>query len=212
MKVKNAATTKAYGECRSGSSHSTVVGLGGDGNDGNEGEKNAATTKAYGECRSGSSHSTVVGLGGDRNAFNDLPESYNKEILPKRVIKKNEVYNKVAHVQAVYVPISKALDERDPSKLGKDFAPSTTHSVRLLSCGNWMDGVATGGCAPSILKAHVLTHADLKTGQVYEQVPVCAQLSGGSILVQLGGSTTTNSAIRGLVPPLHLFDTSTTTY
>ena len=52
----------------------------------------AATTKAYGECRSGSSHSTVVGIGGDRNDRNDLPESYNKELLPKRVIKKNEVY------------------------------------------------------------------------------------------------------------------------
>jgi hypothetical protein len=108
MQVKNAtvaATTKAYGECRSGSSHSTVVGIGGDSNNRNEGEKNAtvaATTKAYGECRSGSSHSTVVGIGGDRNDrndlhdrndLNDLPESYNKEILPKRVIKKNKVYN-----------------------------------------------------------------------------------------------------------------------
>jgi hypothetical protein len=87
-----AATTKAYGECRSGSSYSTVVGLGGDSNNGNDqggpiaqgghegrikaiqeqlNEFVAATTKAYGECRSGSSYSTVVGLGGDSNDRND---------------------------------------------------------------------------------------------------------------------------------------------
>jgi hypothetical protein len=135
MKVKNAvvaATTKAYGECRSGSSHSTVVGLGGDSNDGNEGEKNAATTKAYGECRSGSSHSTVVGLGGDRNAFNDRNDRSDKEILPKRVIKKKEVYNKAAHVQAVNVPISKALDEQ---KTTSSSSSSNKHSLLPLGGG-----------------------------------------------------------------------------
>jgi hypothetical protein len=31
-----AATTKAYGECRSGSSYSTVVGIGGNSNDRND--------------------------------------------------------------------------------------------------------------------------------------------------------------------------------
>jgi hypothetical protein len=125
----------------------------------------------------------MVRLDPNIGALLALPESYNKETLPKRVLKsdiykKNEVYNKAAHVQAVYVHISKALDERDASKFGKDFAPSTTHSVRLLSCGNWMDGVATGGCAPSILEAHVLTHANLKAGQVYKQVP-----GGGGVVL-----------------------------
>ena len=44
------ATTKAYGECRSGSSHSTVQGSG------SPNVTVVAITKAYGKCRGGSSN------------------------------------------------------------------------------------------------------------------------------------------------------------
>ena len=52
---------------------------------------------------------------------------------------------------------------------------------------NLVEGaVATGKCVPSYLPAHVSTYADLKAGQVYKQLTICAQLENRSILVQFG--------------------------
>jgi ribosomal protein S1 len=163
---------------------------------------------------------TVVRVDAGIGALLALPAQHNQDItkLPKRITKSDlftsTAYQEAVQVRAAYVHISKALDEQDAAGgFGKEFAPGTSHPVRILSTGNWMDGVASGACAPSILKAHVLTHADLKPGQVYKQVPVCAQLQGGSMLVQLGGGGggIGTIPIRGLIPPMHLLDTGTTT-
>jgi ribosomal protein S1 len=113
-----------------------------------------------------------------------------------------EKYRLASNIKGVYVHISKAIDEKDSSLFAKEFAPSTTHSVRILSKLNWIDGVASGACSPSLIEAHVLTHADLKPGQVHKQVPIIAHLKDGGVLVNLG------SGIRGLIPPMHLFETA----
>jgi ribosomal protein S1 len=145
-----------------------------------------------------------------------LPESYNFESneLSRKMLKSSDLFQhhdftEASAVRAVYVHISKALegekDTNSASIFGKEFAISTKHTVRILSHGNMMDGVASGACALSILEAHVLTYGDLKAGQVYKQVPVVAQLQGGSILVQLGGD-----GIRALIPKDHLIDSSAT--
>jgi predicted RNA-binding protein with RPS1 domain len=133
-------------------------------------------------------------------------------------------FQEACHVRKVYVHISKAFDEthgkeaKDSAALGKfhkEFAPATKHPVRILNTSHWMEGVAAGGCAPSILEAHVLTHEDLEAGKVYKQVPICAHLPGGSVMVLLGGSGGTKkqskaasrrSGISGLIPPDQLFD------
>ena len=120
----------------------------------------------------------------------------------------NEAYQKASFVQAVYVHISKALDKNKKERktpeavFASAFAPSTTHTVRIVGASNLLDGIASGATAPSIVQAHVLTHADLQPGNVYRQVPVCAQTAGGSVLVDLG------TGVRGLIPQLHLFDSS----
>jgi ribosomal protein S1 len=135
-----------------------------------------------------------------------LPEEYDKEMKmakPKGLYFE-ESYLNASKVRAVYVHISKAIDENDSQLFAKDFAPSTSHKVRILGALNWIEGVASGACAPSLVDAHVLTHSDLKPGQIYKQVPVFAQLKGGSILVNLG------AGVRGLIPALHLFETSAT--
>jgi len=183
---------------------------------------------------------TVVKLDPGIGALLALPPQYNysddSETLFSKALTKssdlfaNASFQEACHVRKVYVHISKALDEtttvdaKDSAAAGKfhkDFAPSTKHSVRILNTSHWMEGVAVGGCAPSILSAHVLTHEDLEAGKVYKQVPVSAQLPGGSVLVQLGGSSGVSgkdkkgssrskqrSGICGLIPPVHLFDTT----
>lgn len=157
---------------------------------------------------------TVVKVDPGIGALLAMPDAYSGHSmeLSKKMVKsselfQNEDFQEASRVRAVYVHISKALDgeknANSASIFGKEFAPSTKHTVRILSCGNWVDGIASGACAPSILDAHVLTHSDLKAGQVYKQVPVVAQLQGGSVLVQLGGNT-----IRALIPSDHLVDSS----
>ena len=183
---------------------------------------------------------TVVKLDPGIGALLALPPQFNysddkEALIPKSFVKSSELFGnpefqEACHVRKVYVHISKALDEaneedlKDSAVIGKfhkEFAPSTKHTVRILNTGHWMEGVAAGGCAQSIIDAHVLTHSDLEAGKVYKQVPVCAHLKGGSVMVQLGGSSSkkkkgkkssresTSSGISGLIPPLQLFDTST---
>ena len=122
----------------------------------------------------------------------------------------------------VHVSITKAVDAAVGSKkdTGKGrttmetaaflklFAPATRHAVRILSTEeHWVEGMATGATAPSYLTAHVLTHADLRPGQVYPQVPVLSHLPdrhgqlSSSLLVDFG------LGVHGLVPALHM-DTS----
>jgi len=179
---------------------------------------------------------TVIKLDPGIGALLALPPKYNIEttsLLPKNLMKscdlfQNESFQESSLIRKVYVHISKALDESEEAgtdndgtvtgKFHKEFAPSTKHDVRILSTGHWLEGVAAGGCSPSILKAHVLTHADLVPGKVYKQVPICNHLSGGSVLVQLGGgrsgagkgkknkSSSTSHQISGLIPPAQLFD------
>ena len=60
--------------------------------------------------------------------------------------------------------------------------------------------MASGASAESILKAHVLTHADLTPGRVLRQVPVVAHLDGGAVLVDFG------MEVRGLLTANQLFD------
>jgi ribosomal protein S1 len=121
----------------------------------------------------------------------------------------DKTYRAACRIQAVYVHISKAMDKEPNEKKTPEtlfstaFAPSTQHTVRILSNTNFIDGVASGATAPSIVGAHVLTHADLRAGTVYKQVPVvCAQTSKGGVLVDLG------VGVRGLIPETHLFDKS----
>jgi len=178
---------------------------------------------------------TVVRVDPGIGALLALPEKYDRDsdstydYLPKSVKKscdlfRNPEFEKACQVRRVYVHISKAIDEAGDSistaaTFNKEFAPSTKHSVRILSTTHWMEGMAAGGCAPSILEAHVLTHDDLVPGKVYKQVPVCAQTPGGNIMVQLGGQGRQNknkksasasqnkSSVRGLIPTTQLFDT-----
>eukprot|EP00535_Pseudo-nitzschia_heimii_P011047 CAMPEP_0197198668 /NCGR_PEP_ID=MMETSP1423-20130617/33486_1 /TAXON_ID=476441 /ORGANISM="Pseudo-nitzschia heimii, Strain UNC1101" /LENGTH=2088 /DNA_ID=CAMNT_0042652503 /DNA_START=105 /DNA_END=6374 /DNA_ORIENTATION=- len=178
---------------------------------------------------------TVVKLDPGIGALLALPPQYNmgaNSLLPKTLTNscdlfKNADFQEATHIRKVYVHISKAFDESVDSdtegkaaitgKFQKEFAPSSRHDVRILNTSHWLDGMAVGGCASSIMKAPVLTHQDLIPGKVYKQVPICAHLPGGSVLVQLGGggstvgkrkkSKSTNShQITGLVPPAQLFD------
>jgi ribosomal protein S1 len=181
---------------------------------------------------------TVVKLDPGIGALLALPSQYNysddQEALVSKTLAKscelfsNPTFQEACRVRKVYVHISKALDEAEEGegrnlafagRFQKEFAPSTKHSVRILTTGHWIEGVAAGACAPSILEAHVLSHDDLVVGKVYKQVPVCAHMPGGSVLVQLGGSTlsrkknkkeTINRGVSGLIPPLQLFETTST--
>lgn len=108
-------------------------------------------------------------------------------------------------VQAVYVHISKAMDESSKGKVNenefaKKFAPSTEHSVRVLGTSNFIEGILSGAAAESVVNAHVLTHADITPGNVYKQVPIVTHLKNGSLMVDFG------NGIRGIVPSVHLFD------
>ena len=178
---------------------------------------------------------TVVKLDPGIGALLALPPQYNIEttsLLPKSLIKscdlfQNASYQDAARIRKVYVHISKALDESEEDdsdndaavkgRFLKEFAPSTMHDVRILSTGHWLEGIAAGACASSIIKAPVLTHEDLVPGKVYRQVPICTHLAGGSVLVQLGGgrvsgkgkknkSSSGSHQISGLIPPAQLFD------
>ena len=182
---------------------------------------------------------TVVKMDPGIGALLALPPQYNIEttsLLPKSLTKscdlfQNASFQDAIHIRKVYVHISKALDESEEAdadndasitgKFLKEFAPSTKHSVRILSTGHWLDGIASGGCASHIIKAPVLTHDDLVPGQVFKQVPVCGHLPGGSVLVRLGGgkgrsgkgkknkSSSSSHRIAGLIPPPQLFDVVT---
>jgi len=175
---------------------------------------------------------TVIKLDPGIGALLALPPQYNNKtisLLPKSLTKscdlfQNTSFQEACHIRKVYVHISKALDESQETgknkdltitgKFNKEFAPSTKHDVRILKTGHWIEGISAGGCALSILEAHVLTHGDLVPGKVYKQVPISAHLPGGSALVHLGGGRTQKSSkyasgshkISGLIPPIQLFD------
>ena len=178
---------------------------------------------------------TVVKLDPGIGALLALPSQFNMgttSLLPKTLTKscdlfQNTDFQEATHIRKVYVHISNAFDESGDTdaeekaaitgKFHKEFAPSSSHDVRILNTGHWLDGIAVGGCASSIITAPVLTHEDLVPGKVYKQVPICAHLPGGSVLVQLGGGRSTigkrkmsksksSYQISGLVPPAQLFD------
>ncbi|KAG7347708.1 30S ribosomal protein S1 [Nitzschia inconspicua] len=178
---------------------------------------------------------TVVKLDPGIGALLALPSQYNysdhdKALMSKTIAKSSELFrdenfHEACCVRKVYVHISKAFDEAEEEegkdsamfgKFQKEFAPSTKHNVRILNTGHWIEGVATGACAPSILEAHVLSHEDVVAGKVYKQVPVSGHMPGGSIMVQLGGNSKKNkmkkrdaaNVISGLIPPLQLFDST----
>jgi S1 RNA binding domain len=177
---------------------------------------------------------TVIKLDPGIGVLLALPSQFNyteAEVMISESLRKSSelfsdsTFQEACRVRKVYVHISKALDEAEEGegknsafagKFHKEFAPSTTHSVRILSTGHWIEGIAAGACAPSIVGAHVLSHDDLVAGKVYKQVPVCAHMQGGSILVQLGGAVQkrkkkkgdTHRGITGLIPPEQLFDTT----
>ena len=149
---------------------------------------------------------TVIRMDAGIGALLALPEEYSEEEADSQVkpkgIYQSQVYRDASRVKAVYVHMSKAIDEKDSQLFAKQFAPSTTHKVRIVSAQNWIDGVASGACISSIVEAHVLMHSDLQPGQIYRQVPVCGHLENGSILVKLGVD------VRGLIPQSHLFETT----
>ncbi|KAL9187437.1 hypothetical protein ACHAXT_001540 [Thalassiosira profunda] len=129
-------------------------------------------------------------------------------------------YRAASRVETAYVHISKSMDvpadATDASKKGghhhqrartpeslfaRHFAVNNRiKALRVLGNGSLLDGVASCAMAPSIVKAHVLTHADVVPGKLYERVPVVRLLDGGGILVDLG------CGVRGVVPASHLFD------
>ena len=134
-----------------------------------------------------------------------LPQSSDEALLRKRLhspVSKDDEYLEASRIQAVYVHIVKALDSHkgrvENAEFVKEFAPSTKHSVRILSAANMIEGIASGGASESILSAQVLTHSDLVPGKIYRQVPICAQLECGGVLVDFG------MEIRGMVPAMHL--------
>ena len=152
---------------------------------------------------------TVIRLDPGIGALLSLPPSDDE---PRRhilspALRKNASYSDAAQLPGVYVHISKARtsDRMSEADFTKEFAPSTNHKVRILSTSHWIDGMASGATAPDVVGAHVLQHSDLVVGQIYRNVPVLAQLEGGSILVDFG------MGVRGLIPAIHLFDQSNMT-
>jgi predicted RNA-binding protein with RPS1 domain len=119
----------------------------------------------------------------------------------------------VAATRAVYVHISKAIDDKNEdgkaseSVFHKKFTPGSQHTVRILStASNLIENVATGATALSIINAHVLSHTDVLPGTVYRQVRVCKHFpETGSVLVDFG------VGIKGLIHPFHMFDHGTST-
>jgi len=137
-------------------------------------------------------------------------------------------YLAASGVATAYVHISKSMDNdvaKDDKKdgkrnrggsnpgadIGKGRTPEATFarhfalnarikSLRILSTANLFDGIASCATARSIVEAHVLTHADVRPGRVYDDVPVLQLLDSGGVLVDLGVGT------RGIIPAMHLFD------
>eukprot|EP00580_Thalassiosira_gravida_P017224 CAMPEP_0201661930 /NCGR_PEP_ID=MMETSP0494-20130426/4161_1 /ASSEMBLY_ACC=CAM_ASM_000839 /TAXON_ID=420259 /ORGANISM="Thalassiosira gravida, Strain GMp14c1" /LENGTH=2158 /DNA_ID=CAMNT_0048140171 /DNA_START=165 /DNA_END=6644 /DNA_ORIENTATION=+ len=132
----------------------------------------------------------------------------------------NSEYRAASNVHTAYVHISKSMDNDDNSKStkkGKQGKKGTQRtpeglfarhfsintriaSLRILSTSNLLDNIASCATAKSIVDAHVLTHADLKPGTIYKDVPVLQLLESGGVLVDLGVGT------KGIVPAIHLFD------
>ena len=147
---------------------------------------------------------TVIHVDPSVGALLALPEEYDTD-QPKLLdpFAKNEEYREASKVRTAHVHISKAMDgghRVTEAEFAKAFAPSTAHTLRILSNNNWMEGVATCATASLIVDAHVLTHSDLQVGKIYRAVPVCGQLDGGSIMVDFG------MGVKGLIPSHHLFD------
>ena len=135
-------------------------------------------------------------------------------------------YRAASRVRTAYVHISKSMndDSKPPKKGGKKDRKGSKNgdggrtldalfarhfsvncrikSLCILSTTNLVDGIASCATAKSIVEAHVLTHADLVPGRVYEDVPVLQLLESGGVLVDLGVGT------KGIIPLMHLFDKS----
>ena len=121
-------------------------------------------------------------------------------------LRSNPIYRAASKIKCAYVHISKAIDSdnnRTPEAVfAKQFAlNATVPKLRIVSTANWIDNVASCATAESVVSSAVLTHIDLKPGAIYKSVPVIANLEGGGILVQLGGT-----GIKGLIPAAHIFD------
>jgi ribosomal protein S1 len=145
---------------------------------------------------------TVVRLDPGVGALLALPHDEQDVELCEPLVK-NESYVQASKIKTAYVHISKANDGRTPeAEFSKAFAPSTTHTLRILNTSHLLEGVPSCATAAAIVEAHVLTHADLIPGKVYQNVPVCGQLEGGSVMVDFG------MGIRGIIPQMHLFDHS----
>ena len=137
----------------------------------------------------------------------------------------NSEYRHVSKVSTAYVHISKSMDpKKEDNKSNKNkgnngnnkqqqrtsealfarhFSLNTTiKSLRILSTTNLIDGIASCATAPSIVNAHVLTHADITPGKIYKDVPVVQLLDSGGVLVDLG------LGVNGIIPAMHLFDKS----
>ncbi|CAB9506358.1 Protein RRP5 [Seminavis robusta] len=141
----------------------------------------------------------------DAEEEGDEEEDNGAASLLHEPLSEQSIYKDATKVRAVYVHISKAMDDTEDGKIpeatfAKNFAPSTKHTVRILSTSNLVESVASGAAAESIINAHVLTHADLKPGKIFRKVPVCAHLNGGALLVEFG------MEVRGLLTADHLLD------
>ena len=158
---------------------------------------------------------TVIRMDPGVGALLALPTRLPEDVVKTKVnstLWKQKEYRDAACIQTVYVHISKAMDESQQqdgktpeSAFAKQFAPSTQHPVRILSTSNWIDGISSGSTASNVISALVLSHGDLIPGKVYRQVPVCAHVRGGGILVDFG------MGVRGLIPSNQLFDQTTGT-
>ena len=132
-------------------------------------------------------------------------------LLPIRTTDKD--YHVARKVRTVYVHISNATDRSGDNATGKmkkkvfskQFAPSTTHTVRVLSTKHRIEGMASGATAPRIVDAHIMQYSDMVPGKRFKSVPILQQLPGGSLIVSFG------MGVKGLVPKDHLFDTSAST-
>jgi ribosomal protein S1 len=119
-------------------------------------------------------------------------------------------------VRCVYVHISKASDtntasegKKDPllgaqllkeMEFSKQFkVGSTIPAVRILSTQSWVENIASGATAPSIVEASVLSHSDIKPGVLYRSVPILSIGTYG-IMVSLGQN------IKAVCPFLHMYD------
>jgi len=145
--------------------------------------------------------------------------------LSNNLLNNVEYKNVYSKVSTAYVHISKSMDpntkdgknKKGSNKGGKQQAKNnqrtsealfarhfslntTIKSLRILSTSNLIDGIASCATAPSIVNAHVLTHADITPGKIYKDVPVIQLLDSGGVLVDLGLGT------KGIIPSMHLFD------